>query len=305
MKEPLVSVCVLTYMHERYIEDCLKSLLAQTYQNIELMILDDASTDHTYYILKSYEERLRNRFVHVQIERNAHNSGNISANLNRMLKQARGEYIKTFSGDDAMVSKYVERIVGHMEKNREAILGYTNSYIVEDQFKLGEKAGNNYIYTGHRPCCQDKIFDRLLMDNYINAPTTMLRGNAFAEYGFFDENIKFEDYEFWLRLSRKESFTYLPEALIYYRRAECSISNYKSGIARRKIKFMITEEKKVRNKYMQGLSKGKKRKYWQCYLNQYLRRALEAHLWDVAIQLIVFIRKNKYEIDKEVFRVLF
>lgn len=143
MKEPLVSICVLTYMHERYIEDCLRSLIAQTYRNIELLILDDASTDRTYNIIESYLEHLNNRFPQVRIKKNKRNSGNISVNLNYMLKQARGEYIKTFSGDDVMTPKYVEKIVGHMEQNQEAILGYTNSYVVESGFKLGEKAGVN------------------------------------------------------------------------------------------------------------------------------------------------------------------
>lgn len=305
MMEPLVSVCILTYMHERYIEDCLKSLISQTYQNIELLILDDTSTDRTYDILKFYEERLKNRFSCVKIERNACNCGNISSNLNHMLKQAKGEYVKTFSGDDIMTPKYVEKIVAHMEQNIEAILGYTNSYVVGDEFKLGEKVGNKYTYTKHKPCRQDKIFGRLLIDNYINAPTTMLRKSAFERYGFYDENIRYEDYEFWLRLSKRENFTYLPEALVYYRRAECSMCNFKSGDTRKKIKFMIAEERKVREKYMRGLSKRKKRMYRQYYLNQYLAKALEAHLWDVVIQLGVFMWKNGYEIKKEVFRVFF
>lgn len=284
-------------MHERYIEDCLKSLISQTYKNIELLILDDASTDCTFDIIQSYEERLRARFSNVILEKHRHNSGNVSANLNKILRAAQGAYIKTFAGDDAMLPEYVEKIVAHMEEDKEAILGYTNAYVVEDKFKLGDNPRGKCAYNEHRSYRQQDIYERLLQSNYIVAPTVMMRKRAFDEYGFYDETIKFEDYDFWLRLSRKERFTYFPQKLIYYRRAETSLTNYQTQDGRKKMKFMIVEEKKVFQKNLRGLPKDKKRLYQQYYFQQYLRRASDACLWDITIQLLIFMKKNKYEIN--------
>ncbi len=116
MSQPLVSIGLVTYMHEQYIKDCLESLIGQTYQNIELLILDDASTDATYDVIMSYEQQMRERFPYMTIVRNSCNSGNVSANLNRILKGAKGAYVKTFAGDDAMLPAYVEEVVAFLER---------------------------------------------------------------------------------------------------------------------------------------------------------------------------------------------
>ena len=305
MGKPLVSICLITYMHERYIEDCLKSLVGQTYDNIELLILDDASTDNTFQIIKTYEVRLRSRFPRILIEQNSHNSGNVSANFNHMLKQTNGEYVKTFSGDDVMALGYVEKMVEHMEKNSDAIMGYTNAYAVEDGFRMGDDPGNEYAYTKHKPCSQAETFERLMISNYLIAPTTMMRKRAFEKYGYYDETISFEDYEFWLRLSRYENFTYLPRKLIYYRRAENSMTNYKSGDVREKLKHMMPEEKKIYDKYLKYVPYKKRRIFQQCFYEQYLVRALRAHIWGTALQMLFFMKRKKYPVKKEVFRGLF
>lgn len=302
MSQPLVSIGLVTYMHAEYIEDCLESLICQTYQNIELLILDDASSDDTYSRIVSYEQRMRTRFPYLSITRNSHNSGNVSANLNKILKRAKGSYIKTFAGDDAMFPTYVEEIVDFLEEkeNENAILAYTNAVIVGNDFHLGDDPGRKFAYWRHRPYRQTELYEGLLKQNHIVAASVMLRRRAYEQYGFYDETIKFEDYDLWLRLSRKEQFSYLPSKLIYYRRADTSITNYRSENGKAKLKFMMSEDKKVLKKNFDGLSKSKRRIYQQSYYESYLKEALYSGYWDIAIQICLFMKRRKYHIPASV-----
>ena len=80
--KPLVSIYLLTYNQEKYVEDTLLSVYNQTYKNIELLIFDDASTDNTVRILKAYINKLNKRFTAVRMVLNSSNSGNIAKNVN-------------------------------------------------------------------------------------------------------------------------------------------------------------------------------------------------------------------------------
>lgn len=304
MEQPLVSICLLTYMHEKYIGDCLESLLSQTYSNMELLILDDASTDRTFEILKYYEKKLDEKFKCLAISRNPMNIGNISANFNQLITRAGGAYIKTFAGDDMMLPDYVSKIISYMEEHREAIMCYTNAYLVSDDFRWGDRPKRIFCYKEHKPVPQQDIFDALMHRCYICTPGAMIRRRAFDEYGLYDENIKYEDYDFWLRLSHNEMFDYLPGKLVYYRRGETSISNYKSADGKKKMDFMMREEQKLLKKNMRGLPKEQKRQYRQYYYNRYLRRAIISGLWGTAIQLMIFMLRKKYQVTERVLMLI-
>lgn len=303
MNQPLVSIALVTYMHERYIKDCLESLIGQTYHNIELLILDDASTDSTYDIIMSYEWRMRAKFSNVLILKNDHNSRNVSANLNKLLKESKGIYFKTFSGDDAMFPTYVEDTVTFLEQseNRDAILVYTNAYIVADDYRLGDGLKGKCFYQRYRPYPKNELYEGLLRRNNIVAPSVLMRRRVLEQYGFYDEEIPFEDYDLWLRLAHKERFAYLSSKLIYYRRAETSLTNYQSKDGRDKLIFMLLGGRKVIQKNIAGLSKEKKQIYQQIFYESYLRTAYQSGFWGIAIQILVFMWRKKYYVRNEIY----
>ena len=94
-KNPKVSVIIPTYNVERYIQECIKSIQEQTYDNIEIVVVDDCSTDKTYEILKNIEEKDRR----LKVFKNDKNM-KICYTLNRALKNSTGEYIVRMDGDD-------------------------------------------------------------------------------------------------------------------------------------------------------------------------------------------------------------
>lgn len=266
-QKPLVSVCLITYMHEKYIKECLLGLLNQTYKNIELLILDDASKDQTYSIIKKWMKKLEERFVKVELIRNKKNSGNISKNLNKLIRKATGEYIRCFAGDDIMQKESIYYTVDYMERNLNQAMVYTNTYSVNDDFKYGMKGRKCVLNQNHRECPQKYLFKKLMKSNWIPATTVLIRTSIFKTYGLFDEKIKVEDYEYWLRISRTESIGYINKPLGYYRKADTSLTNFKGNKdGKRKMRFVYREVKKIILKYIKYLEMSER---YECMLNLY------------------------------------
>ena len=105
-KNPLVSIVVITYNSAKYVLETLESCKNQTYRHIELIITDDASTDHTVEICEEWLEKNKDRFTGTKIVEADKNSG-ISPNLNRGVYAAEGKWIKTVAGDDVLLSNCV------------------------------------------------------------------------------------------------------------------------------------------------------------------------------------------------------
>lgn len=293
-QKPLVSVCLVTYMHEKYIKECLLGLLNQTYENIELFILDDASEDQTYNILKSWMKKLTKRFIKVELIRNKRNCGNIPKNLNKLIKRAKGEYIRCFAGDDIMEKESIYYTVNYMEEHLDYAMIYTNAYAVNDNFKYGMKSTKYVLSQRHKAYPQKYLFKKLMQFNWIPATTVLIRSRIFKKYGLFDENIKFEDHEYWIRISRTENIGYIQKPLVYYRKADTSLTNFKSNKdGKKKIKFVFKEERKIILKYIRQL---KKIERYKCLLNLYDRHykiALEEGFFDLAVYFFINIQALK------------
>lgn len=118
-----------TYNHENLVAESIESVLKQTYQNWELIIGDDCSTDKTYEIVKSYENRFPNK---IKAYRNEKNLG-ITANCNKLLKRCTGKYIAFTAGDDLFLPNKVLLQVKHMEANPHCYLSYHDVEIFDSE----------------------------------------------------------------------------------------------------------------------------------------------------------------------------
>ncbi|WP_167956020.1 glycosyltransferase family 2 protein [Anaerosporobacter faecicola] len=252
----LVSICLLTYMHENYIVDCLNSIINQTYPRLELIIYDDYSTDRTMELIFKTLKNKRNRFEKITILQSKMNTGNICKNVNIMTKYAKGDFVKDFSGDDLMFPDCIENLVLAFEKNSDIGVVCGKPICINDKFKLPqdmslhkfEEATINII-SGQR------VFEKLLHKNFINAPSAMIKRELFIKYGYYNEKIGFEDLDMWLKLSHHNiSFAFIDCKVVFYRRGESSITNYNSSMGSKKIKYMFMEERKVVKKYLKYVS---------------------------------------------------
>jgi len=200
---PLVSVVIITYNSGDKIERTLESVRNQTYDNIEIIVSDDCSTDNTINIVNGWLNRNKDRFARVIIEESRQNTG-ITPNLNRGLKKARGVYIKPLSGDDELVPECIERLVSYVIENKldfcyaDVILqrgGKEYSGLVEDIY---------FSYKMHKffQLTQVSQYKSLLLGFPMYTIGLFLATKFIVQLGYFDEKYPMmEDYPFALLAS--------------------------------------------------------------------------------------------------------
>lgn len=241
IKQPLVSIIIPCYNHEAFLDDCLGSIINQDYENIEFFICDDASPDGSFAIIEGWEQRLKKRFSSVVVLKNEENLG-VTKNINRMLEISNGKYVKILASDDALSPNAISSMVNFLETNKEIDVLIVNGHFVKEDERYPNFELKDKIYTVSPDFSQNGFLERIGRCNNISAPAAFLRKKVFEEYGFYDENIKVEDFEFWLRIFKdgKAKIAFLDKDLIYYRINANSMSsntNNKTIEKRRKLLF--------------------------------------------------------------------
>lgn len=250
IKKPLVSIIIPCYNHEAFLDDCLGSILAQTYPNIELLICDDCSPDNSYEKIMSYREELEKKFNNVIILKNEVNLG-VTKNVNRMLKLAKGEFVKTIASDDCMAPDAISEMAHFLIENSQIDVVVSNGIKVPEEQRYPNFSGD-VIYNALPDFSADGFFIRVAQCNQISAPAAMVRMSVYEKFGLYDENVKVEDFEYWLRVLKQNetTFAFLDKKLIYYRINQNSMSSMtvNANLAKRRRIIHISEIESL-NKY--------------------------------------------------------
>ena len=233
MKNPLVSICIPTYNGERYLQEALDSVKAQTYKNIEVIISDDNSKDHTLEIC----DRFKNE-VDFPVYIYNHTPSGIGANWNHCVEKANGEYIKFLFQDDVLDTLCIQKMSEFLENNRKIGLVackrlFINNSINQNsdtisnwiskysnlQFQLEDKNKNisEYYLLDNRIFKRDDFFSSPL--NKIGEPSVVMFSKVvFKKIGFFNNSLKqILDYEYFYRILKKYPIGILNKPLVYFR----------------------------------------------------------------------------------------
>ncbi len=215
MSESLVSVCIGVFNREGTIRECLDSIFAQTYGNLEVIVADNASTDGTVEIVRSYGPRIR-------MVRRETNSGMCSTTRNMAVREARGEYIAFLDSDDSWHPEKLAHQIRFMEANPTIPLCHTYCNVMDAESRLlGIRHEGRLPPTG-------RYFDALLDHCWITISTVMMRRHLYEECGPFTEALPYgrsgEDYEFFLKVARRYEIGLVEEVLANYRKAGEGIS---------------------------------------------------------------------------------
>ena len=206
---PLVSVCIPSFNHARFLPEAIESVLAQTYLHIELVIVDDGSTDGSLEIAQRYASRHPERvkvFVH---DGNARRG--ISATGNLAFEKSRGDYWCGLSSDDAFVPDKVERQVMFLEQHPQIGILYGRPTMIDES---GRAVGQGVVMDLSRE--RDPL-RRLLEGNCIYGQTAMIRRECFEKVGLHDEALMYSDWELWIRIVAHYKIAFLPRPVTYYR----------------------------------------------------------------------------------------
>lgn len=221
---PLVSVILPMYNAEKTIAECMDSIIRQTYTNIEIIVIDDGSTDNSVEIVKKYVDK------RIKIYRYRHN---YIANLNRGFLRCNGKYIARMDADDRMCPMRISAQVDVLEKhtNVSVCCSVMKKYGCTDDVKYG--------YNGVIPNL--KIL--LLRGNFLAHPTMMFRKSILQkEFKYKKAYIYAEDYKLWVDMALKDIVFYnIPEALVEYRRSKNQVS-YLYNDQQRMTAWLIRQE---------------------------------------------------------------
>ncbi|MGA9588187.1 MAG: glycosyltransferase, partial [Terracidiphilus sp.] len=186
---------------------------AQAYQNLQLVVLDDCSTDGSAEIIQSWLDRHWPDAIFVVHEINL----GICRSVNDALSHAKGKYIRLLAADDRWIPNTLLPQVETMEKASEDV-----GVLYSDAFQIDE--GGRFLpkmfIESHRSFAQMPdgwIFDTLVEGNFIPGMTALIRRSCFQVVGGADENLLFEDWDLWLRISRKFRFRSFPAPTACYR----------------------------------------------------------------------------------------
>jgi len=239
---PLVSVIIPTYNRAHLLGRSIQSVLEQTYRNIEVIVVDDASTDDTQEILGSIKDN-RVRYI-----RHNRNRGQAAAR-NTGIRASIGKYIAFQDSDDQWLPEKLMKQITFFEKTSAALgVVYTGFWRVRN----GEKT---YIPSKKIKEKEGNINKQILRGNFIGTPVTVIKKEYLKKTGLFDETLPcLEDWEFFIRLSEHCEFKYVPEALVISHATPNSVSS--KQVAHMEAKKYILEkhyEEISKDKYILAL----------------------------------------------------
>lgn len=205
-EQPLVSVIMPTYNHEKFIGRAIESVLNQTYSNLELIIIDNYSADDTEKIVASYDD---DRIIYLKFR----NNGIIAASRNHGIKHSHGEYIAFLDSDDLWHKQKLEKQLPHFWMPE--IVGVASNAILDSETPYYRKINLARSRRGYI----DYNYLDILNNNCIMTSSLIVRRETLGRTGLFDEDNTFafiEDWELWLRMARYGSFRVLESPFLTY-----------------------------------------------------------------------------------------
>jgi glycosyltransferase involved in cell wall biosynthesis len=216
---PVVSVVIPNYNHAPYLRQRIDSVLQQTVQDMEVILLDDYSTDGSRAIIESYRAEPR-----VAIHYNSANSGSVFKQWNKGMALARGEYVWIAESDDHADPALLETLIGKLRQHPSAGLAFCQSHRVDGDtaaldlpFWYGEESPRwerDFFTRGSEEICRYMIF----RNTVPNASAVVFRRDLASKAGPADESFRLSaDWLFWVRLLEHSDLVYSATPLNYYR----------------------------------------------------------------------------------------
>jgi alpha-1,3-rhamnosyltransferase len=234
--ECIVSVIIPACNHDKYIDDCIFSIVNQTYENLELIVVNDGSTDSTFEHLLNLVSICEKRFINFKLI-NKENEG-VACTLNLALKYASGKYVYALASDDISWPLAISTLVEVAEKTSDVAVFCADADFIDKDGKSSNLAyKNNSFLTYYTRTRTNFDVNRdfgsylsLLAGNYIPIGS-LIRRSVFNDVGYYTKGVRIEDLDMWLRIAKKYRFKFINHTLASYRfHSENTITKAKSGL---------------------------------------------------------------------------
>ena len=228
---PLVTIAIPCYNHAVFVQDSIRSVINQTYKNIELIIIDDGSTDQSVNKIKEMLIECEQRFTRFEF-RDRPNKG-LCNTLNEALEWAQGDYFCVIASDDQMLPEKTSLQISSFKSDTVGVFGGVN--IINNTNQILSSRVREYSETGFE--------DILLNKHDLPASSQMFKTDILRQVGGYNPNVKVEDWDLLLRMAKlNKKMVYMPQLLINYRKHDSNISSDNT--------FMYTEMIKILDQYV-------------------------------------------------------
>jgi len=250
---PLVSVIVPLYNHERFVVKCLESVVNEDYDNLEIIILDDGSTDGSFAVAQSWVNTHRAGVKRLELHRQSHVG--ITKTLNRLLSMTRGEFITPLASDDYLVPGGIQARVDVLRKEKKWLAVFGDCLVVDEKENVICHSG----VTGFHPGSARKtallnrklIAVELAMRWSVPGPVFLMKREALDVAGKYDESSWIEDRDYYLRLLVKGRLGFLDKVVACYRWHQGSTA-FEKATERERIRSLIRAAHKS-SKHARGI----------------------------------------------------
>jgi len=231
--EKLISVIVPAYNHEKYVEETISSIIAQTIKNLELIIIDDGSKDHTMQKIQQMEDECKKRFVHFSYQ-TQENQGTCRT-MNKLIGLAQGEYVALIASDDKYTPNALSDMAKVLDENADVSLAVGRNLIMDGDSKVcywDKKRNNVYDKKAARyldftqflskstgvDFASDKFgsYEQLVKQNHIGNGY-LIRKNIFEKTGLFTPQAPLEDHWLMLQIAKFAKMKFIDVPTFYYR----------------------------------------------------------------------------------------
>ena len=287
--KPLVSVVITCFNYAQYLKKSIDSVLEQTYPVVEIIVVNDGSTDDTEKVMDEY---LANpKIIYITQE----NKGQAVAK-NVGIKHAKGEFVAFLDADDIWCNEKLQKQIECFKNTKVGVVYCRAKYVNENDDIFEFEMTGRYLQPQ-----RGKVTNWLVYDNFVQFSSSVVRKECFGRIGYFDESLKMGiDWDLWLRISTDYEFDYVEDRLFYYRmghsgqmsknaaeRLRCSdriwsnfLTNYPNSVTRSDIRESLAYTYCIRGNYFRKIDKLKSYK-------MYFKAIVKSPFWIPAYKGIV------------------
>lgn len=203
---PLVSVIMPAYNAARFVRASIDAVLSQSHSNVELIVINDGSSDETPNILAEYSDKI--------IAINIDNSG-VSAARNIGIANAKGEWLAFCDADDIWFKDKLAQQLGSINDN---VWSYTDSFYFGEDYPYADDSPTNTKRSDLSNLYSGKVFEHLILENFITTSSLLIKKSVLEKFGGFDKNLSsMEDWSLWLNIATEYPIALVPQTLLKYR----------------------------------------------------------------------------------------
>jgi glycosyltransferase involved in cell wall biosynthesis len=211
---PLVSVIIPSFNHESFIEQCLNSILADEYQNKEILVLDDGSTDGTLHVIQSWASRNGGA---ISINVWSHSNRGATRSLNELLGRAGGRYVLPIASDDYLLPHAITTLVAAIEGAPEFNAVFGDCIVVNEAGELLHESSLFGYRRANRVWLVRRLADELITNWAVAGPALLYRREPILAIGGYSEDLFVEDWDFYLRLVMRRWLRFVDHKVAAYR----------------------------------------------------------------------------------------